>query len=54
MSNMPERPDKYDYHQAIFYRRGNAEYFRYSPALKVHESEFKTVTIKGNQTSLNE
>jgi len=48
MSNMPEKPDRYDYLQAIYYRREAREYFRYSPATKVHDSEFKTVLISKN------
>jgi len=47
MSNMPARPDEYDYHQAIYYRREKVEYFRYSPALKVDQSQFKMVVLRG-------
>lgn len=49
MSDMPARPDEYDYRQAIYYRREKVEYFRYSPALKIDQSQFKIVVIKGSQ-----
>lgn len=48
-SNMPERPDKYDYLQAIYQRRARYEYFDYSPEIKVDQSKFKRVILK-NET----
>jgi hypothetical protein len=45
-SNMPDRPDLYDYHQAIYYNLPEREYFRYNPTKKIHSSEFKTVVLK--------
>jgi hypothetical protein len=48
-SNMPARPDEYDYLQAIYYRRAKVEYFRYSPAIKVDSSKFKQVVLR-NET----
>ncbi len=48
-SNMPDRPDEYDYLQAIYYRRAKVEYFRYSPTIKVHSSKFKQVVLR-NET----
>lgn len=45
ISNVPRRPDEYDYHQAIYFRRGKNEYFRYSTKLKTEELE--TIVIKG-------
>ncbi|HEX8251068.1 MAG TPA: hypothetical protein VF599_23035 [Pyrinomonadaceae bacterium] len=45
-SNQPDKPDKYDYHQAIFNRRGKIKYFRYNPVLKT--SIFKKVTMNNN------
>jgi hypothetical protein len=54
ISNQPDSPDEYDYHQAIYQRSVKTEFFRYSPALKVHEANFKTVVIRGEPTSLNE
>ena len=49
-SNMPEPPDKYDYLQATYWRRGERQYFRYSPKTKVPESEFKTVVISPKES----
>jgi hypothetical protein len=49
-SNLPERQDKYDYFQAVFHRTGSngiTEYFRYNPTVKIRDSDFKTVIIKG-------
>lgn len=46
ISNMPDRPDKYDYYQAVFHRRGDQKYFRYNPTLKT--SKFKEVVMKAN------
>ena len=54
ISEQPDPPDKYDYLQAIYYRRKDREYFRYSPAVKVHDADFKMVVIKGKQTSSGE
>ena len=54
ISEQPDPPDKYDYHRAIYYRREGREYFRYSPALKVHEANFKTVVISGKEKSPDE
>lgn len=38
--------DPYDHLQAIYWRRPNREYFKYSPKLGVANSEFTTVVIK--------
>ncbi len=46
-SNMPSEIDRYDYHQAIFYRRGENEYFRYNPVLKT--SDFKEIILKSKE-----
>jgi hypothetical protein len=43
ISGLPDKPDKYDYHQAIFHRRGINKYFRYNPVLK--SSIFKKVIM---------
>ena len=48
-SNMPTRPDEYDYLQAIYHRMPKVEYFKYSPAIKVDQSKFKKVVIR-NET----
>lgn len=47
MSEMPAQPDEYDYLQATFWRRGEREYFRYSPKIKVHAANFTEVIIRG-------
>jgi hypothetical protein len=44
ISNQPDRTDKYDYHQAIFYRGSKAPYFKYNPVLGT--SNFKEVVLK--------
>lgn len=44
-SNVPVKPDEFDYHQAIYYRRGGNEYFRYSVILK--SDKLETYVIKG-------
>lgn len=49
MSNMPARPDEYDYYQATYHRRAKVEYFDYSQKLKIHSSEFKRVILR-NET----
>jgi hypothetical protein len=49
LTNQPAKTDEYDYHQAVYYRREDIEYFRYNPILKVDQSEFKTVVIRGKQ-----
>jgi hypothetical protein len=47
-SNMPDKPDKYDYYQAIYYRNDRngimIETFEYNPVLK--NTEFKKVILK--------
>lgn len=53
ISNMPEPPDKYDYLQATFWRRGEREYFRYSPKIKVHVSDFTQVNMRQPKNSNN-
>ncbi|CAN5873008.1 hypothetical protein BH20ACI4_BH20ACI4_12320 [soil metagenome] len=48
-SNMPENPNEYDYHKAVFYRRDrkeNAEYFEYNSVLKT--SDLKRVYLIEN------
>jgi hypothetical protein len=46
-SNMPRKPDEYDYHKAIFRRYGKNQFFRYNPVLKVEDADFKTVVLSG-------
>lgn len=45
ISNMPARPDEYDYFQAVMYRNGEHQFFHYYPKLKSEER--KTVISKG-------
>ena len=47
ISEQPADPHEYDHLQAIYWRRGEREYFKYSPQTKVDQSEFKTVIIRG-------
>jgi hypothetical protein len=48
LTNQPSKPDEYDYHQAIFYRREIQgvvkEVYEYNPTL--HTSDVKTVSLK--------
>lgn len=46
ISGRPDPPDLYDYLRAFYWRRTGREYFRYSPAVKVHDSEWTNVTIR--------
>lgn len=44
-TNITQRADEFDFHRAIYYRRGENIYFRYSTMLKVQEME--TVVLQG-------
>jgi hypothetical protein len=47
VSGKPDSQDKYDYHQAVFFRRNrtkNNKYFTYNPMLKT--DDFKTVMME--------
>jgi hypothetical protein len=48
VSGLPPDPHRYDYLQAIYYRRKDREYFKYSPAPHIDEADFKTVILKKN------
>jgi len=45
ISEQPADPHEYDYLQATYWRRGQREYFRYSPKAKIDQSQFITVFI---------
>lgn len=51
ISEQPNKPDEYDYHKAVFYRRdreeGIVEYFHYNPVLKT--DDFEEVILKGKR-----
>lgn len=51
MSGGNGKPDKYEYHEAKFYRREENEFFTYNPTLKT--SKFKDVQLKGNKVLIN-
>lgn len=46
ISGRPDPIDLYDYLSAFYWRRADREYFRYSPAVKVHESKWTQVIIR--------
>lgn len=45
----PPDPHEYDFLQALYWRRENHEYFRYSPGIHIHQFYFKTVVIRGKR-----
>lgn len=52
LTNQPDKPDKYDYYQAVFsrrYRGGLVEFFHYYPKLK--SPEYKEVIMKGRRNN---
>lgn len=44
-----EDPHKYDFLQALYFRREGREYFKYSPAPHVKDWDFITVVIQGKK-----